>query len=103
MYLNLELTKKQQKFIEKHKIVISDGYIGMIRAYREDKAIWQTPAWNPVYSAVNQSYAELTPAVLEKRLKPQLHKWLNEIMSLNKSELNNVFSRNINLFDKIEV
>lgn len=84
-----DFSPEQRAFLAKHGIAISDGYIGMLRAYRENRTVWQTSAWQPIMAAMNCNMSgrqfpidEMNGANL--RL---LHGWVNRLMALPEREL----------------
>ena len=97
---NYHLSEEQKSFIKQNEIVISCGYLGMLRAYIINgdgrRVIWQTSSWESVLAAwvSNSSF----PKPSDPHLSGQLHDWLNEIMALSEENLKERLANSISLF-----
>ena len=100
--VTLELTQPQRDFLDKHKICISDAYLGMLRVYRNNLVIWQSnSALDVAFSlSPNMGGANFSRWLdeQEKALRAQCHAWLNKAMALSPADLEKLFSNNYHLF-----
>lgn len=86
------LSDEQKIFLREHDIHISGAYVGMVRAYRNNKVIWQTSCMeNMIY------IMSIRRTVSEERLFDELNKWISHMMTLPKIELEKIFEQNIGL------
>ncbi len=82
----LALTDAQSAFLQAHGISISDGYIGMLRAYKDNRTVWQTSALAVYVSAHSQDIsAYLKEADVANPIA--LRAWIDELMALAPDEL----------------
>ncbi len=100
--VELRLTETQKDFLDKHKICISDAYLGLLRAYWNNQVIWQTSAMDVFFGlkpGMGGDEFEEWDKSNQESLRRQLHGWLDKIMNLKVEDLEKVFSNNYHLFD----
>jgi hypothetical protein len=100
--VELRLTPEEKRFLDEYNICISDAYLGMLRAYRLNKTIWQTSAMDvflSLYPGIGGEEYKKWQAANNDSLRKQLHDWLSKIMVLSTDDLERVFENNYHLFD----
>ncbi len=84
LFIKTNLRVDQIAFLKQYKITLSDGYIGMLRAYCNNLTIWQTSWSNVIIAAMDKDIKTLLDPV---PLVQQLHLWIDEMMTLPEAEL----------------
>ena len=85
--IKLDLTENQKYFLDKHKICISDAYLGMLRAYKGNKTIWQSGGgFDVFYSNIREDFDGWMEEC-KVHCKKQLHDWLNNLIDLSPEDL----------------
>jgi hypothetical protein len=80
-----EVTPAQWTFLKKHDIGLSNAYIGMLRAYYQNRTIWQT-SWTAPFLAPHNEYGGIDFGPIDAELKRQVHEWLGWLMGLSDTE-----------------
>ena len=87
--INDSLTPEQNAFLAQHHVALSDGYVGMLRAYRDNRTVWQTSPMNVILGGIAQGQGG--PKVdwdqLDLSNREQLRAWVNELMTLSDAEV----------------
>lgn len=87
-----QLSSEQITFLKKNNIHISGAYIGLLRAYRNNKVIWQTSCYDNLSSVMLYGNP-----IDDESLALQLRNWINDLMILDDVELEKVFNINRSL------
>ena len=103
-----ELSESEKKFMEKHRLAFSSGYIGMLRCYRDDpkdkcryaRTVWQSSSGlSVVASAVLKAEDEpFPPPGLGESLRQAGREFLKGLMDLSEPDLAKALDRNVGLF-----
>lgn len=98
----LALSEAQYAFLARHGIGISDAYIGMLRAYCENRTVWQTSAWGSILGIYS---AKDSPDGMkgwfkenDLQMRHQLHEWVNDLMVQPEDEIKRRLADHIYLY-----
>lgn len=80
------VTPAQWAFLKSRDIYLSNAYIGMLRAYHQNRTIWQTD-WTAPLLAPRNEVGGVDFGPLDAELKRQVHEWLGWLMGLPDAEL----------------
>ncbi len=82
-------TPEQRAFLARHDISCSDGYIGMLRAYHENRTVWQTSVWAPILSAMGEGSGgpKVDWDALKTVNREALHAWVNGLIAMTDAEV----------------
>lgn len=89
------VTPEQWAFLNLHEIGLSNAYIGMLRAYNQNRTIWQTD-WLAPFCAPRNEHGGIDFGPIDAELKRQVHEWLGWLMGLSSAE-RDVYLRETNL------
>ena len=93
-----KFSDQQIAFLTENKIVLSGGYVGMIRAYFGNRTIWQTSCCRVLAQAVFGEGGKLPVDNINKDNREALQNWVNEMMGLDKEELGKRLGTHVPLF-----
>lgn len=87
-----QLSSEQIAFLKENNIYISGSYIGLLRAYRNNKVIWQTSLYDNLSSIMLYNNP-----IDDEVLALELRNWINDLMVLDNIELEKIFTINRSL------
>lgn len=94
-----QVTSEQWEFLSNHSIFLSNAYIGMLRAYYDNRTIWQT-CWAAPFVLPKNRHGGVDIYSLDADLTKQLHQWLDRIMKMSQEDLRDYLDHtNLHLFD----